>query len=468
MRRRDALKHIGVAIGAVAIGCGHDTPANPEADASLDPPDASPDAPAAVDACTATSSLTPEELLAGIDTFVILCMENRSFDHFLGARRLVEMRPEDGLTGNESNPDPNGTPVPVHALDNYTPADPPHGWDASHAQWNAGANDGFVREHAGDSQSDVMGYYTRDHVPITNALADQAAVCQRWFASVMGPTWPNRFYLHGATSNGQKANVPVLLGFTSIFARLDDAGISNVNYFHDVAWAVGGYAKLAGNQPIEQFFTQAMAGTLPQVSLIDPQFFGSGANDDHPAHDIRMGQALIASVVAALGKSPQWSKSLLVITYDEHGGFFDHVSPPTTVDDNPEFQQLGFRVPTIVVGPTVRRGCAIDAQFEHASVAATLTKRFGLAPLNARASAANDLSPCIDPTATPAAPPVLPPVTMPRKLPHRPPSDAHSELHDALAANPPPRHLDRRSEADAVTARVLGWAERLGAVTFVD
>src|SRR5262249_13189320 len=163
----------------------------------------------------------------------------------------------------------------------------------------------------------------------------------------------NRFYLHGATSNGQKSNLPVLLGFTSIFQRLDAKGISNVNYFHDVAWAVGGYAKLGGNAPIEQFFERAMAGTLPQVCFIDPAFTGNGANDDHPAHDIRGGQALIASVVAALGKSPQWSKSLLVITYDEHGGFFDHVPPPTTVDTNAEFRQLGFRVPAIVIGPTV-------------------------------------------------------------------------------------------------------------------
>jgi phospholipase C len=410
--------------------------------------------------------MTAEQLLAGIDTFVILCMENRSFDHFLGARKLVEKRDGiDGLTGSESNPDPNGAPVAVHQLATYTPADPPHSWDASHAQWNLGANDGFVKAHAGADQADVMGYYTRDQVPITNALADQSAVCERWFAAVMGPTWPNRFYLHGATSKGQKSNLPVL-GFTSIFSRLDAKGVSNVNYFHDVAWAVGGYAKLSGNAPIEQFFEHAMAGTLPQVCFIDPGFTGTGANDDHPAHDIRRGQALIASVVAALGKSPQWAKSLLVITYDEHGGFFDHVPPPTTVDDDAEFRQLGFRVPAMLIGPTVRVGCTIDAVFEHSSVAATLTKRFGLEPLNARATAAADLSPCIDPNrlANPAAPPTLPPVMMPRVIPPLPSSDAHSELLAVLDAHPVPRHLDRRADADAIGERVLAWGERLGVV----
>src|SRR5512138_2009406 len=187
--RRDALRGIGVTIGAAALGCGHESGSETPDAAST--PDGSPDAPSA-NACTATTTMTAQQLLAGIETFVILMMENRSFDHYLGARKLVEKRAGiDGLTGTESNPDPNGAPVTVHPLATYTPADPPHSFDASHAQWNLGANDGFVKAHAGADQADVMGYYTRDQVPITNALADQGAVCERWFASVMGPTWPN-------------------------------------------------------------------------------------------------------------------------------------------------------------------------------------------------------------------------------------------------------------------------------------
>jgi len=474
LSRREALLGIGAAVGTAALGCGRTPGAEP--DAASGPPDASPDAPPdappdAYDACAATSDLGPDELLAGIDTFVVLCMENRSFDHYLGSLRLTEGRADvDGLTGTESNPDPDGAPVPVHWLDDYTPADPPHDWDSCHAQWDGGANDGFVRAHAGTSQADVMGYYVRDQIPITYALADQAAVCQRWFASVMGPTWPNRFYLHCGTSKGQKSNLPEL-GLTSIFDRCADAGVDAVNYYHDVPWAAAAYGKLTGNVAVEKFFEAAAAGTLPPFALIDPQFSGSGANDDHPSHDVRLGQALVASVVAALAQSPQGPRCLLVITYDEHGGFFDHVPPPETIYDIYDFRQIGFRVPSIVVGPTVRRGCAVDAQLEHVSIAATLTRRFGLEPLTSRANKAGDLSPCIDPRAldAPGPPPVLPPVPVSmRALAARRPADSHRELHDALAARPLPPGLDRRAEADAITRRVLAWGERLGAVRLVD
>ncbi|HTJ44716.1 MAG TPA: alkaline phosphatase family protein, partial [Kofleriaceae bacterium] len=321
LTRREALRGIGVAVGAAALGCGHEAQTSepdasaPAPDAGAPPrPDAGPPDATPVTACTSTSSLTAKELLAGIDTFVVLMMENRSFDHYLGALRLVEGRAGvDGLTGGESNPAPDGSTVAVHPLDTFTPADPPHDWDPSHEQWNDGANDGFVKAHAGADQADVMGYYTRAQLPITYALADQVCVCQRWYASVMGPTWPNRFYLHCATSNGQKSNFPEP-GLKSVFDQLSTAGISSKNYYHDLPWAAGGYQKLAGLATIETFFSDAQAGTLPSFAIIDPQFSGAGANDDHPSHDVRMGQALIASVVAAMAQSPQWARSLLVIT----------------------------------------------------------------------------------------------------------------------------------------------------------
>ncbi len=471
--RREALIGLGAAVSAAALGCGGEASAVGADAAPVGAPDAPPDAsppPDAYDACAAGAA-DATALLAGIDHVIVLCMENRSFDHALGALRLVEGRADiDGLRGTEANPDPGGAPVAIHRLDDFTPADPPHGWDACHAQWNEGANDGFVRAHAGASQADVMGYHVRAQLPITWALADQGAVCNRWFASVMGPTWPNRFYLHGATAKGQQSNLPVV-GFTSIWDRLADAGVSGTNYYHDVPWAVGGYAKLTGNAPIEDFFFHALTGKLPAFSLIDPQFFGGGANDDHPDHDVRLGQALIASVVNVLGQSPLWSKCLLVITYDEHGGFFDHVPPPTTIDDDPDFRQLGFRVPAIAIGPGVRRGCAVDTVFEHSSVAATLTRRFGLAPLNDRAAAAADLAAVLDPrrVGDPAPPLVLPPVPLSRRaVADRRATAAHHELAQAIAARPLPPGLDRRGESDAVTARVLDWAERLGAIRWVD
>ncbi len=483
MRRRDPsrrqiLAGLGVSAAAGVIGCGHDLDP-PDPDALADPADASAtgSGDAAANTCAAPSELSAEQLLAHVETMVVLCMENRSFDHFLGSLRKLEGRDDvDGLTGFEHNTSTSGHDIFVHKLDDFTPEDPPHNWDASHAQWDDGANDGFVRAHAGSSEADVMGYHVRSQLPVTYALADQSAICNRWFCACLGPTWPNRLFLHGATSNGSKANLPVV-GFTSIFDRLADANIDGINYFSDVAWATGAYGKVDGLRTIERFFEDAASGSLPPFAIVDPAFYGGGANDDHPDHDVRLGQALISSIVHALGQSPQWSRSLLVITYDEHGGFFDHVPPPTTVDERADFQRLGFRVPAMVIGPTVRAGCAIDQDFEHCSVAATATKRWNLEPLNERAAHASDLSACIDPARidNPLPPPTVPQLKISRRgLRERQAraraigQTSHSELAAAMDRRGLPARLDRRADADAIAERVLAWGERLGAIRWVD
>jgi len=177
-------------------------------------------------------------------------------------------------------------------------------------------------------------------------------------------------------------------------------------------------------------------------------------------------------VVAALGASPQWSRSLFVLTYDEHGGFFDHVAPPAVSDRiEPElaFGSLGFRVPSIIIGPHVRRGCAIDTVLEHSSLLATVCRRFELTPLNARADAAADLSSCIDPErlSAPLPPPRLPVVEIaePRLAAlQAAAAPRDGELAAALAARPAPAGIDRRAETDDVVRRVLRWGEQLGAV----
>jgi phospholipase C len=366
-------------------------------------------------ACDDTGGLGAEELLAPIDTIVVLCMENRSFDHYLGGSlALVEGRPDiEGLTGLETNPAPSGPPVGVFHMSNLTPEDPPHGWDEVHAQWNGGDNDGFVIAHEGASQDEVMGYYVRDQVPIHHALADDYVVCNHSHAAVLGPTWPNRFYLHGATSNGTQSNVPVV-GFDPFFDVLSDAGISNLNYHHGVAWAMGGYFKFGGLADYDSFKADAAAGNLPSFSIIDPEFFGSGANDDHPSNgNVPLAQLLIADVYQTLAASPHWNNCLLIVTYDEHGGFYDHIAPPTTVDLEPEFAQLGFRIPTLVAGPYVRSGCAVNTRFEHVSVISTLIKRFGLPSFNPRAAVTKDFSSVIDPTAVKNRAPKSP-ITLPR------------------------------------------------------
>jgi phospholipase C len=359
--------------------------------------------------------------------------------------------------------------VTVFKLMTFTPPDPPHDWDPCHAQWDQGKNDGFVKAHAGPSERDVMGYHDRSQIKFTYWLADNFTVCDRWFASVMGPTWPNRFYLHAATSGGQKANNPFVVGGPrTIWEELKAKGLTGKNYTAgSVAWFTGGFVGkvLSGVNPVvtmDQFFNDAAAGKLPNFAIIDPDF---QANDDHPSHDIQLGQAFMASVYNALAKSPQWSRLLFVITYDEHGGFFDHVPPPTCADERAEFQQLGFRVPSIVIGPTVRRGYVHSVGLEHASVAATLATRFGIGMLTDRMRGANDLSGVIDPRLVdnPQAPPPPPPVPLPARLllddaaPNSQP-ELEAMIERGLI---PARFVDQRTR----TERLRSWlqhAERLG------
>lgn len=486
LSRRRMLKGMSATLGAAAVGCGSgatDQEVFPGSQAGVGGSGGSGGSGGggdggmggaggaggggAGDVCSGSSGLSAQELLAPIETIVVLCMENRSFDHYLGALSLLEGRDVIGLKGTESNPDPDGSPVGVFKLDDFTPEDPPHGWDACHNQWNQGKNDGFVKEHAGGSQNEVMGYHVRSQIPITYALADASAICHRYFASVMGPTWPNRFYLHGGTSKGQTGNLPVF-GFTSIWDLLEDAGISGKNYYHDVPWCAGAFFKTSGNAGIDTFFDDAASGTLPQFSIIDPQFFGTGANDDHPDHDIQLGQALISSVFTALAKGPQWGKCLFVLTYDEHGGFFDHVPPPTTADDETDFQQMGFRVPTLVAGPHVRRGCPVDTLLEHVSVIKTLEKKWNLPSLNKRVAAANDLSSAIHAgfLDNPQPPPDLPvlDISMSRLRSRVPRAGHHREIWEAAERGVIPRHLDRRSKGLGATEAVLAWGEKLGAL----
>lgn len=469
--RRQFLAGLGAGLGAVSIGCGDNRAAGPDAGQAR--PDAAPPAAdAAVTACAA-SDLPARELLAGIETIVVLCLENRSFDHCLGSLRLVEGRADiDGLVGTEWNPDNDGNPVALHRIVEPLGSDPPHNWGAAHRQWHDGANDGFVQAHSGADQADVMGYRRRDQLPVTYALADAGVVCNRWFSPVLGPTWPNRAYLHAATSTGMMENLPMLFAEPTIWDRLEAARLRGVNYYHDVPWAFGAFGKLSGIEPVERFFQDAAAGTLPPLALIDPAFTGGTANDDHPTKDGQLSQALLASVVAALGASPQWSRCLFVLVYDEHGGFFDHVAPPTVrpgVEPFAGFDRLGFRVPAVVIGPHVRRGCAVDTVFEHGSVIATVSRRFGLDPVNPRAAATADLSACIDPRrlAAPLPPPRLPVVELSRQrlaaLAGRA-APGHAELTAAFDARPAPAGIDRRGESDEVVRRVLRWGEQLGAV----
>ena len=404
MKRRDALRTIGGLAGAATVAkvlpaCGGD------------------DGP------------------KGITTYVYLMMENRSYDHLMGARTLEGLG-GDGQRAGFANLDINDVSVPAYkAMSDHDAAkatvcdpDPPHGWAAAHASFNNGLNDNFLKQHQIDhgnvaTMTEVMKYLGREHVPVTWSLADSYASCDRWFCSVMGPTLPNRAYWHTGTSFGIDNNNEVLSKFSSvpvatIYNRLDEAGVDWCYYYGSLSVVSllanpGPYQLDLGptdgtgrvrrfgdaNQGGGQFFEDCAKGKLPSVVYIDPSF---GNNDDHPPVHPALGQELIAAIYTALANSPQWKNIMLVITYDENGGYFDHVPPPTTVDETlakfgkPGFEQMGFRVPAIVVGPYVKQGYVSSTVRDHCSALKHLQVTFGLGSLNARVDAANDLSDCID------------------------------------------------------------------------
>jgi phospholipase C len=417
MNRRDALKTIGGLAGAATLGKflpGCNSDGNP----------------------------------VGITTYVYLMLENRTFDHVFGARKLMGM-PGDGLVMTMSNRNMAGTEIKVYEAPaaELCVADPPHSWDPSHRQFNNGAMDGFVTEYEaahGTGLDDVMQYLTRTQIPVTWALADQYTICDRWFASVMGPTLPNRAYWHCASSFGLKANNDVLtmasqgIPEPSIYNRLVAKNVDWAYYSGPLAVAAflanpgpyqvdlgpddgtGNIRKFCAysdmpDDPNGQFFKDAKAGKLPPVCYIDPFF---SENDDHPPLHPIMAQALIAAVYNALAQSPQWNNCMLVITYDEHGGFFDHVPPPGGPSDprpdmRPEFQQRGFRVPAMVIGPYAKQQYVSSVEYDHTSALKHLQNAFGLEPLNDRMNAANDLTDCIDMERLAAGNPA-PPIELPK------------------------------------------------------
>ncbi len=413
MRRRDALKSIGTLAGAGAAsrllaGCGDNLSAAGGRDAAGTQPDAGGGEPDAA----------PPQ---GITTMVIVMMENRSYDHYLGARALEGLG-GDGLTAKMFNPDVDDSPIAVYRETDYCVADPPHGWDASRVQMNGGANDGFLRAYrAGARRREAPALRdgllrARGHplhlgagrsvrlvrpLVLVGAGADLA---QPLLPPLRAVGRPHEQRLP-ARPTGPRSST----GSTTPASRGPTTTSTCRSWRCSADLPAQGFIKqFTGN-----FFDDAAAGTLPPVTFIDPGFTDNG-NDDHPPHHPIRGQAFLASIYAALAASPQWNNSLLVITYDEAGGFFDHVAPPLAADDRAEagFDQLGFRVPTVVAGPYVKQGHVSSVVRDHTSVLAHLGGMLGLEPLTARVAAAADLSELIDQDRLAALDPA-PPAEMP-------------------------------------------------------
>lgn len=446
MKRRTALKYLGALAGAAV-------------------------SPRGLTGCGAAD----ERVAAGLTTIVIVCMENRSYDHYLGARSLLEGKPGDGLRPEMANPDRAGQMVRVFRAGAACVADPPHGWRSSHEQWGEGRNDGFVKayQEEGAPGPEVMGYLTRAELPVTWALADAGTTCDRWFCSVMGPTWPNRMYLHSGQSGGLSSNtLPTGAGgFTwpSIYHRLDEAGVPWAYYYSNIPFVplwrdIGERDKARIRRVEHDFFDDAEAGTLPNVVFIDPAFY---LNDDHPPLPPVLGQQFLAAIYNALAASPQWPNILLVVTYDEHGGFYDHVPPPRSADDRAAdgFDQLGFRVPTVIAGPYVKPGFVSSVVYDHTSVLAQIRQMFSLRPLGARDAAASDLSDVIDGERLAARSP-LPPValplveTSPELLTGCAGLKLRSDFDDLADRGYIPPHLDLRAEGPALLRAIARRARR--------
>ncbi len=403
------------------------------------------------------------------DHIVVVMMENHSFDNLLGALPLTNPAVE-GLTfehgeATDSNPGTSHTPAEVPSFSLTTTAqtkDVTQSWKATHEQIADGAMNGFVRSSGTVAP---MGYYTPELLPFAYSLASTFTVADHWFCSVPGPTYPNRRFLLAGTAFGGTVTSPETLldpppPHGTIFDRLSDNNISWCDYFTDVPMTAvipSIILKHAGHHaPISKFFHDCQAGTLPSVSFVDPgvgvvssivsalsslpfpikeilEIMGANFSDAAPAEteedpqNMYYGEAWAHSVVEAILQSPKWNRTLLIYTYDEHGGYYDHVPPPgalppdsippnlQTGDPPGGYDMYGPRVPAIVVSPYSRRGGVSNLTYDHTSILATIERKWNLPALTARDANANHIMDFLDP----AGPVLLDPPYI--KAPPKPP-----------------------------------------------
>jgi len=346
-------------------------------------------------ASASTPALPSTPATSGIDHVVVVMMENRSFDHFLGW-----LPGADGRQAGLRFTDRYGLRHATHHLTQYSSCDfndPDHSYEGGRIELNGGRCDGWLR--AGENDGLAVGYYTRPDLAFLGHAAPAWTVCDRYFSAVMAETYPNRFYQHAAQTD-RLHNSTVTATFPTIWDRLSQAGLTGRYYFSDIPFtALWGTRYLPISKPFAEFLADAAAGQLPQVSYVDPRFEdeGSGSSsDDHPKADIRAGEQFLDQVYRAVTSSPSWANTLLVINFDEWGGFFDHVPPGSAPDVREATELRGFRVPAVVISPRARRGYVAHHTYDHTSVLRMIEWRWGLAPLTPRDAAARNIAEVLD------------------------------------------------------------------------
>jgi phospholipase C len=387
-----------------------------------EPPPSCLDAP---DSCRAScgygSGDRPDATLADafpahipVEHLILVMQENRTFDHYFSSL-TVPGQTVDGAPATASNPNPTkpGAAIARFHQTAFCFDNPAESWDEVHREVNGGAMDGFTVEAGLESPvndptgSRVMGYYDETDLPFYYALARSFAISDRHFASVLANSWTNRLFYMAGTSYGVTSNVMPDQEdadgtvYPNLFTRLNDAGVTWNFYVQDFpTLAILGetWAKnISHVQPFEQFFTDAAAGQLASVTFVEgTDMMGGVSPDEDPPADYQVGQAMVARIVASTMTSPHWPDAALFLTYDEQGGFYDHVPPPAACvpDDIPPqidaggvvaaYDSYGLRVPLMVISPYAKRGYVSHQVTDHTSILRFVSAKFGLPALTHR------------------------------------------------------------------------------------
>jgi phospholipase C len=328
---------------------------------------------------------------SGIEHVIVVMMENRSFDHMLGW-----LPGANGIQAGLTFVDHEGVSHPTWHLDTFQGlqyGDPDHSYNGGRTQLNRGACDGWLK--AGTDDIFPIGYYEADDLAFYSQAAPYWTVCDHFHASIMGPTFPNRMYMHTAQTD-RTSNTLTASTLPAIWDSLAGAGVSGKYYYSDAPiTGLFGTRFLPISFTYPQFLADCASGDLPAVSFVDPRFIGESngtAGDDHPFADIRVGQSFLNDIYTAVTNGPDWGSTVLVITYDEWGGFFDHVVPRSGPDNDPTHALRGFRIPTFVISPFARRHHVAHELFDHTSILAMIEWRWGLPALTPRDAHAVNLA----------------------------------------------------------------------------